>query len=235
MDYVILLICIVGIAILWKSCCKLYKTGGRPHFFQVHDETPVLLVDMANMLTPWHMEKYGKTPRAFSQPSMMELYIECMQDHFAEFRKHNACGIVEYVIKNHRCNGKTSGPISPKTINMFKKLSKSFSITFVEDHRKINVAKWKSPRYHYMRGRDDFMCFALAQQYKKQYKKAIIMSNDAYKDFEQFGYIEPFKRTSFYDGKVITSTITPRHNGLGQIRDYTLVRISPTYKINKCP
>jgi hypothetical protein len=153
---------------------------------------------------------------------------------------------VNYVIKNYKYSKGSEKEmyvpvISEETwdfIYEFVKKNPGIHITIAEDYTHIPHIKWKSNKLHYMRGRDDYLCFRMAQQYKKKYINAVIMSNDKYKDYEQFGYVPQFLATYVYAkfedgvGTVVKTNenIKPKPNTLGQMKDYKMVKITMEYQ-----
>jgi hypothetical protein len=205
----------------------------------------VLIVDMANMYIGWYMEKYGNHPPYMDQSSLISHYLLCAKDHYKHFQYHNKNDAVNYVIKNYRyvkavgrSKYATTAPIMCKTdwfnINSFISANKNIMVSVAADNRVISYTKWKNPKMHYLRGRDDYLCFKLAQAYKKKYINAVIMSDDKYKDYAQFGAVPVFMVHYIrnIDGKAVENCelITPRPNRLGQLKDYNLVRITTKFK-----
>ena len=125
----------------------------------------------------------------------------------------------------------------------FVKKSPGAHVTIAEDYQLIPHSKWKSPNFHYLRGRDDYLCFRMAQHYKKKYINSVIMSNDKYKDYEQFGYVPEFLATYIHarwgdkkdmDPEIIQTVevVKPKPNTLGQMRDYKMVKITLEFQFD---
>ena len=196
----------------------------------------VLIVDVANLYVKWYMEKYNKKTPYTSQDDIMKYYLECISDHYDEITDGGKFGEVNYVIKNFRNIPRKGEKMDNKIINKeTKEKFKQFvrgrdkaSIVLAEDYKNISYEKWISPNLHYLRARDDFLCFKLAQDYKKEYKNPTILSDDNYKDFEQFGYVPKFTVTSYNLNKQsdIKNEIVPRINTLGQKKDYNIMSIT---------
>jgi hypothetical protein len=184
----------------------------------------LLIVDVANVSIEW-----GPDSRPRDQSGVMSRYLKFRTAHYADFISANGKDgtSVIYVIKNYRTTNKNAiytEMISPQTIKAMKKFTrgKSAQIAIAEDYAKIPYAKWK--KHHYLRGRDDYLCFILAQNYKKQYVSTHIMSNDKFRDFPHFGKVPPFATTFIHNGNSEVFTVRPRPNQLGQFKDYTRVK-----------
>lgn len=204
----------------------------------------VLLVDVANMYVGWYMEKYEDRMPYGNQRDLVNLYVECMKDHFKRFSTHNDTdtSAVVYVIKNHKftlSKKMVAPPIGDRTwkeIKEFVRINKNAHIAVAEDYSLHKYNTWKNKKMHYLRGRDDYLCFRLAQQYKKKYVNTVVMSDDKFKDFVQFGYVPPFTATYVHkkwsgNGEVVQSSekIIPKPNILGQLRDYKMVKITTVF------
>lgn len=214
----------------------------------------ILVVDVANMFTGWYMEKYciGSSKKRMpymKQPELLRRYLECASDHYKHFIKHNneKKDAVNYVIKNFRHThavGKNEyDNYMPELTSddwdlchEFVRKYKNAMISMAIDYRIIPLHKWKDKHMHYLRGRDDYLCFKLAQAYKKKYINAVIMSDDKYRDFDQFGFVPDFrayyirniKNKAVQNGEIIR----PEPNRLGQIKDYKLVKITTEFNFN---
>ena len=182
----------------------------------------VLIVDVANMYASW---KYD-TKRN-------ESYLTCIDQHYKEFIKHNDINIckVIYVIKNCEYKHKTDkGKISVKKIegNELKAIHKFLNVhknTMVAIAQDYNRTCESSKKNHYMKERDDYLCFFIARLYKRKYINAVIMSNDKFKDFVQLGYVPPFEAIILGHDEYKES-ITPCINDLGQLSDFKMVNIT---------
>jgi hypothetical protein len=211
----------------------------------------VLIVDMANMYVGWYMEKNSKGLPYAQQNTLMGEYIDCMQDHYDKFSTKNntETSAVNYILKNYKYSqGKNSDmsapPITQKTrdkIDEFVKNNIGAHVTIAEDYTLIPHNTWKTPKNHYLRARDDYMCFRMAQYYKKKYIHAVIMTDDKFKDYEQFGFTPKFLATYIhtncdYDVYNIPTVehnsahIHPKPNSLGQIVDYNIVKITTAFE-----
>lgn len=243
LDVLIFIFIVISVCVVCTLCShsKPQISGGfHKHIDGVKN---VLLVDVANMYTGWYMEKYKKETRHVPQPELIREYLECMHDHFAHFSKHNnlETDSVNYIIKNYKysLNKKEmyAPHISPDSwtdIYNFVKNHNAY-VTVAEDYKNIPYTAWKSPKSHYLRGCDDYLCFKMAQQYKKKYIHPVIMSDDKFKDYDQFGFVPEFKATYIYaDLKADSSNpiiitpeiVKPKPNTLGQIVDYDMVKIT---------
>jgi hypothetical protein len=211
----------------------------------------ILLVDVANMYVGWYMEKYNKRLPYNEQCGLMQNYVKCMRDHYKRFAEKNdtSTDAVNYIIKNYKYIGSSKkvmlAPIISKetwgTIYEFVKESPGAHVTVAEDYQQIPHDKWKTPKFHYLRGRDDYLCFRMAQQYKKKYINSVIMSNDKYKDYEQFGMVPEFLATYVHakwgeednaEPEIVHTEelVKPRPNTLGQMRDYGMVKITMEFQ-----
>ena len=211
----------------------------------------ILLVDIANMYVGWYMEKYDKRLPYNQQWGLIQNYVKCMRDHYELFAEKNDVSkdAVNYIIKNYKYSrGPKKGMLAPNipeetwnAIYEFVKESPGAHVTVAEDYRQIPHATWKAPKFHYLRGRDDYLCFRMAQHYKKKYINSVIMSNDNYRDFEQFGMVPEFLATYVhakwgeedYDEPEIVQTdelVKPRPNTLGQMKDYSMVKITMEFQ-----
>lgn len=195
----------------------------------------VLIVDVANIYVGWYMEKYNKPLPYTDQQKLLLSYIDCMSDHYERFTSKNnvKTGSVNYIIKNYKTSGKKM--FAPKIPDLiWEKLHEFIGtrhnayITVAEDYKTFPISKWKKPSFHYLRGRDDFLCFYMARKYKKQYIDSYIMSDDKYYDFKYFGQVPLFTATHICKKKNKTiqssETIKPKPNSLGQINDYKLIK-----------
>jgi hypothetical protein len=225
----------------WILLTIVKKIGGAIKFLDKHY---VLIVDVANMHTTWKLEKFGVSG-PLTQYHMFKEYISCMTDHYDVFRSlpANKDAMVYYVVKNHKkLKGEVvNADIIPDNIwlllcNFVMSRDKA-KIAVAEDYKIYPVNVWKDVKKHYLRGCDDFLCFYLAQLCNRRYKTAYIMSNDKYKDYDNFGLVPPFLCTvlSPENGTILLSEsmchkknmdIRPRPNMLGQIKDYNLVPIT---------
>lgn len=209
----------------------------------------ILLVDIANMYVGWYMEKYDKGLPYNHQRGLMQNYVKCMRDHYERFAEKNdtSTDAVNYIIKNYKYSrGPKKGMLAPiiseetwNTIYEFVKESPGAHVTVAEDYRQIPHAKWKASKFHYLRGRDDYLCFRMAQHYKKKYINSVIMSNDKYKDYEQFGMVPEFlatyvhaKRGEENEPEIVRTEehVKPRPNTLGQMKDYAMVKITMEFQ-----
>lgn len=203
----------------------------------------ILIVDVANMYVGWYMEKYNKQLPYIQQQDLLRSYVEFMKDHYARFVKKNNMKVsgVNYIVKNYKCSTgrQMSAPNIPNKVfeifHDFVRTRHNAYITVAEDYKTFSVSEWKKPSYHYLRGRDDYLCFEMARYYKKNYINTFIMSDDKYDDYKYFGQVPPFLATYIYgdfsdkkyiDTVQISKLITPKPNSLGQMKDYNLVKIT---------
>jgi hypothetical protein len=263
MDNCIILIIIIILIITIVVCCNYTKTiyGGTlvyQNYSKLNtsnltdilggaDKPSILIVDVANMYIGWYMEKYKtKTTPYMNQDNLISKYLECMKDHYSHFTKHNKGDKVNYVIKNYKFakkKGKYCKMFVPKLnkriwnkMDSFVK-NRPFAILSVAiDYKTSDYNKWISPSYHYLRGRDDYLCFKLAQMYKKKYINAVIMSNDKYKDYNNFKMVPEFTFTSIQNIKnkisISSQDIKPYSSPIGQIKDYKLINITLQFKFS---
>jgi len=211
------------------------------------DVKNILIIDVANMYVGWYMEKYKKELPYTDQSGLISGYIDCMNDHYKKFAEKNniKTDSVIYIIKNYKYISGKKKMVSPfiskeswDEIYKFVKENTNAFITVAEDYRKLSHSKWKSSDMHYIRARDDYLCFRIAQYYKKKYINTVIMSDDKYKDYEQFGFVPKFLATYIYSKKGkeckdqivnVEELINPKPNTLGQMRDYKMVKITTQF------
>jgi len=221
----------------------------------------VLIVDVANLYgdsasTAKESAYIGDQDQLFKKylSVMSKLYDSMWPDakhqadakHLKNEHFSNGHTQIHFVMKNHKVGGKDGAPhISEKTWKALRRFVKDHPrslISVIEDYKTYDMAKWKEPKNHYLRGADDYVCFLLSQEYKKGYKLACIMSNDKYKDFPKLYMIPPFtvRRISADDdgnvrdsggiaddaGVAIIAKIDPSKHKLGQFVDYLRVPIS---------
>ena len=207
-----------------------------------------LIVDIANMYVGWYMEKYGRYTPHPGQDALFDNYIECMADHYARFIAANpaASSTITYVVKNHKTGSvkMTAPPISAATwarLHSFVAAHPRASIAVAEDYLTYPAARWKKPSNHYLRAADDYLCFHLAQAYRKNYVEAWVMSDDNYNDFAMFGSAPKFKATVISPGEEgatptlateASDTISPRPNTLGALHDYNVAKISLDFSLD---
>lgn len=261
---IVLFVIILILILLGVTICKnvaaivalnaLHKTKGTNGVVGGFKGKPegvenILLVDVANMYVGWYMEKHKKALPYNQQQGLMDGYLDCMRDHYKKFVEKNntETDAVNYILKNYKYSlGKSKGmftaAISNETwekIYEFVKKRPGAHVTVAEDYRQIPHTKWKSPKMHYLRGRDDYLCFRMAQHYKKKYINTVIMSDDKYRDYEQFGFVPEFLATYVHtewgekddDLQVVKSDelVKPKPNILGQMKDYKMVRITTAF------
>ena len=212
----------------------------------------ILIVDVANMYVGWSMEL--DRPNA-NPDNIMAEYIACANDHYKRFALHNDTNVsaVIYVIKNFKyASDKHKIVKAPKiqdaTFDKIRRFvkpvdksmrnakltltdtpAKNVYVAVAEDYTIFPYSIWKSNKHHYLKGQDDLLCFKLAQYFKKKYMNAVIMSDDKYKDFEQFGMVPEFTATYFGATGETTEKIRTTHNALGQLKDYKMVRITTEF------
>lgn len=247
---VLLLILVVYAAIkavqyLIKKVCKELKikqtikpvSGGY-----ASKPSNVLIVDVANAHAQWYKDTYKHSLPRIKQSALINSYLRYAAEHYRQFktRNHMKSTVVTYVIKNYRHPSKdkkmSTERITSKqlqNINNFTSRYPNTQVAIAEDYSRLLSKKWKNSAQHYFRGRDDYLCFVIAQKYKKQYVNAVIMSNDKYKDFEQFGFIPKFTATTFAKNKRGKSVITPKPNKLGQLRDYNRTPVSMNFTFSR--
>jgi hypothetical protein len=202
----------------------------------------VLIVDVANMYVGWYMEKYQEKVSLANQNRLINNYLTCMEEHYVRFLEKNdsESDVVNYIIKNHRYSrgNITLAPKISKTIwkkiHLFIEKFPRACITIGEDYGSIPGHVWKAPKNHYLRARDDFLCFKMSQVYKKKYINSVIMSDDKYRDYDQFGWVPDFCATYVRNisGHVVCSQklIRPSQSPLGQIIDYPMVNITMEFE-----
>ena len=194
----------------------------------------VLLVDVANMYVGWFMEKNRCRRLPYmNQDELLASYVDCMRDHHRAFSKKNKSAMVNYIIKNYKYGGHKGVMDAPKISDAAWDKLHSFvdstraTIIVAEDYSKHSPHKWKNSRLHYLRGRDDYLLFRMARYYKKKFTNAVIMSDDNFKDFTNFGFVPPFVASVVSpDQDRVYESITPRPNDLGQLKDYKMVKIT---------
>lgn len=210
--FVILFILIIYIVL----CYKNNTTGGG------HPD--VLIIDVANVCS-----------ERFNGYAVYDTYLKCITDIQKSFDKNNDAKI-EYIIKNHTFrdgNELRADKINDEIWDKLKKFTVSYpssSIIVAEDYTRP-IKNWD--KLHYLRERDDHACFIRAQVHKRNYTRAVVMSNDMYKDFNTFGYIPSYTMTIVENGKTKSEKINPRPNLLGQIIDYKLVKNSINFKFEQ--
>jgi len=189
----------------------------------------VRIVDVAN-LAGMEMGQNKSVPN-LNQNERMLFYLDVIGRYQKAQGKIPPRTIIIYVIKNYK-NLKTSHTVAPPISKMiWKRLRKiaensQVRIALAEDYTNFPKAIWKTSRYHYLRARDDYLCFHIAQNYKKKYTKAVIISNDKFRDFKDFDKIPPFTATFIWKnaltGKIetLSKKINTQRMRLGQYRDY---------------
>lgn len=206
----------------------------------------VLIVDVANMYVGWYMEKYKNKPIPSSQNELLRNYTKLIKDHYKRFSKKNnmnECG-VNYIIKNYKCN--TGSKLSVEKINkqlyqLFYNLvgsNTNLFITVAEDYDKYPVTKWKNKNYHFLRGRDDYLCFYMYNYYKIRNINSFIMSDDKFDDYEKFNMVPEFTLKHFdkvqktQTNKINFQKIKPNKINLGNINNYKFVKITLDFTFN---
>lgn len=254
--YLIIIILAITIAIIVYmilskvvriNTCVIGGAPRQPRVFAPVDTgvKNILIVDIANMYVGWYMEKYKKAIPQTNQCALFKNYTMCMSDHYDIFSNINdmrTCAVT-YVIKNYKGynDQKIESPrITTKAwdhLHGFVRAHNNAHVAVAEDYTTFIQSKWKSPRHHYIRGRDDYLCFVLAQTYKKQYATAFIMSDDKFDDFSTFGKIPVFTANYICNEHMKTKTCTkndharikPSVNLLGQFNDYNIVKITMAF------
>ena len=203
---------------------------------------PVLIVDIANMYPGWYMETFHRdVPYAGDQTKLISRYLQCMSAHYEYFVLVNTQGErVMYVMKNHQI-GVEKAPSDSEIIKPqqwaqlceFTAARPRAYICVAEDYTRYASNIWRDPRNHYLRGRDDYTLFELARRAKREYCRAVIMTNDKFDDFNSMGTVPPFNLTIIHDGKTVSQEkIKPRPNALGQIKDYAISRHNLNFKLS---
>lgn len=220
---------------LWTHCTKSFAkrvNGSYVGAFMNNrhfnlDE--VKIIDVAN-LTGSNKGKY----KGMGQKDRMSFYIDLIEKYHKSQGKIPPRKVFIYVIKNYKNlkNDHTiAPPISRETWERLKKLiTPQLRIALAEDYKNYSKHTWINSKNHYLRARDDFLCFYIAQNYKKKYTRAIICSNDRFKDFRDFNKIPLFTATYlWYDqgAKMLKEKINTQKRKLGQYRDYN----TETFKI----
>lgn len=178
------------------------------------------IIDVANLAGN---EMFPGLPK-LGQNDRMIFYIKIIEKYHLKNKKT----LNIYVIKNYKNlkdNCTMAPPISKRIWKRLKKLCQNpqIRIALAEDYKNYSRKIWTNSRNHYLRARDDYLCFYIAQNYKKKYTKAIIISNDKFKDFSQFQKIPTFKATYIWkdgDIKTLTEKINAQRKRLGQYVDY---------------
>ena len=220
--YILAFVVIIYIAFSFSNV----KYGGTPNIAIKN----ILIVDVANMYVAWKKE----TGRKQSQ-------FVCMSQHYKEFIKHNdveTCKVL-YVIKNYNRTEvnekdiKNTRKIIGKEVDdkdRFRMRHPHVMVASAEDYSDRSHEEWE--RNHYMKGRDDYLCFYLAMMYKRGNINMVIMSNDKFKDFVELGFVPPFSAiVMFKDGFI--EHIYPRMNALGQLSDYQMTNITLDFSFDK--
>ena len=202
------------------------KHGGTPNF-KIKN---ILIVDVANMYVAWKKE----TGRKQSQ-------FVCMSQHYKKFIKHNDvenCKVL-YVIKHY--NSTESNEQDKKKARKIISYEYDAGDKFImrhphailasaEDYSNRSYEEWE--RNHYMKGRDDYLCFHIARICKRENINAVIMSNDKFKDFVQLGFVPPFRSVIIFKS-IYKEDIYPRMNALGQLSDYQMTNITLDFSFDK--
>ena len=182
------------------------------HVIDIDHGSRALIIDVANMVPGWYMEHHdNKELTHNSQSKTMTTYRDMIIDHINNSEIHKEASShksksspsvqnkkVFYVIKNFKSSAGKSARIDKHTWNMFIDIVKKNPMAVIavaQDYRNYPLAVWKNPKYHVLKGRDDHLCFHIAQRYKRNYSRAIIMSNDKFKDFSLLGQILPYTAT----------------------------------------
>ena len=220
--YLLLFVIIIYIVFSFNNV----KYGGHVSVKKLEN---ILIVDVANMYASWRYDTGRK-----------QSYIVCMDQHYKNFIKHNdikTCGVV-YVIKNCEYDSKNINEVCTKKIStremglIFNFIKKHYgaSIAIAANYSKNQYEIWKTK--HYMKERDDYLCFFLARLYKRAYINAVIMSNDKFRDFVELGYVPPFEAAIITKGDHSTEQIQPRMNDLGQLSDFKMANITLDFSFN---
>ncbi len=185
----------------------------------------VLIVDVANL--------YGSEDNGMrhGQTQVFKEYIKSMKNLYTEFYKTNEESQMHFVMKNYKIGGQDGAPKIGediwKQLKDFVEEHPNALISVVEDYKTYEMARWKDPKNHYLRGADDYVCFLLSQEYKKGYKLACIMSNDKFKDFPKLHFIPPFVvKRILPKADTQEMSMDPSKHKLGQFVDYRRVPIS---------
>jgi hypothetical protein len=249
-----------------RSSDFVLHKGGQTHLMKKPQGIKnVMIIDVANMYVGWYMEKHNTSLPYNSQPQLIKNYTRFMSDHYARFAMlnpvavNNSDTLITYVIKNYKSTSPkskmTADKIPDHTWDMLKEFVRCHAnsqIVIAEDYSKISFTKWKNKKNHYLRGRDDYLCFLIAQQYKKQYITPFIMTDDKFSDFEDFGKTPKFKATFLYgiplksdkhisdkipcrfeqDVASLTHDVLPKPNQLGQISDYNIAKVALNFSFS---
>lgn len=190
-----------------------------------HGTKNVLVVDVANVCGS---EDAGMR---HGQTQVFNGYIKSMSNLYKEFYKNdmNTDAQMHFVMKNYKVGGHDGAPKIGdeiwKHLEGFVKEHPNALVSVVEDYKTYDMAKWKEPKNHFLRGGDDYVCFLLSQEYKKGYKLACIMSNDKYKDFPRLFSIPPFTVKRISPTGISQMSMDPSKHGLGQFVDYRRIPI----------
>ena len=210
---------------VWGSNNTIYGAFMKERPFELEE---VRIVDIAN-LAGKEMSQNKSFPK-LGQNDRMLFYLDVMDRYHKAQGKIPPKTLVIYVIKNYknlRGSHTIAPPISKRIWKRLNKIVKNpqVRVAVAEDYTNFPKTKWTNKKYHYLRARDDYLCFYIAQNYKKKYTKAIVVSNDKFRDFRDFDKIPPFMATYIWkdsNGRIRTlkEKINTQRKRLGQYRDY---------------
>jgi hypothetical protein len=225
---VYLLILIIIVALINKLKYRTKTEGGGIKNVKKNN---ILIIDGANMYSQWYIKRFRQRMdfKITNQKTFIKFHTMMMDEHYNNFvARGNDKSIVHYVLKNPMIKEK----LSDKMYDILKVWLKS------HPQARISIALdyswWKGPLTHTHKGRDDYLCFYLAQQYMNQGHKVAIMSNDKYKDYDYFNVIPEFTHVNIKPNSPPTmKKINPSTYKLGDLSKYRVERIYLKFTFKK--
>jgi hypothetical protein len=222
-NLLLVLIFIIVVALLHNFHSN-HKIGGGGSSKNKKTVNNILVVDGANMYSQWYIKKFRQRMdfKITNQKNFIKYHILMMDEHYNNFvARGNDNSIVHYVLKNpmirEKLNDKMYGILGAWLIS--------------HPQARISIALdyswWKGEITHTHKGRDDFLCFYLAQRYKKFGHKVAIMSEDKYRDYECFNIIPDFTHVYLQvNKKHKMKLLSPSSHKLGKFENYKIERIN---------
>jgi hypothetical protein len=213
-----------------------------------HGPKHINIVDVANVFGSWPNSIKFKSPE-----TIMSGYLQYIRKNIPfriqtqeEVTSFNPSGTSTsitpstcYVIKNYKyLKDKEKETKSPRiTDDIWQKAAHivqsnpNIYITIAEDYKNYSAADWRNPKMHHIKSLDDYLCFYIAKMCKQNYIDSTIISDDRFYDFQTFGKIPYFDITTIVANNkggvnLYNEKVRPRPNILGQINDYTLIRLN---------
>lgn len=155
--------------------------------------------------------------KIYHQADYINSLLECIGIHYGNQPNDST---VIYVVKNMTTGGKSpriTDDLRQKLVK-FVKTRDDALIALAEDYVEYDAKEWQDNKKHYLRGRDDYLCFLIADYYDRLQMKATVVTNDRFKDFKDFSKIPIFKATLITKDGSYADMIDPSKKNMRDLR-----------------